>query len=193
MSLRPTDHLNWVSSDDVTKIVAPTTGKQDAGWLADEKPSHQHFNWIMNRVDKWLRFFDKSGFDAVVGAGSGCTHATLAAALADAALTTNVTVLLRDSQTLATTIAMSKAGWRIKARPGVTLTAGVATTAIAVTAANCVIEGLRFSGFATAVSFSAAADYGRVLNCNFATCTTEVDDSSATAGRYPLQVGNLSE
>jgi hypothetical protein len=139
-------------------------------------------------LQKWTAFYH-----AVCGSAAYCTHANLAAALADSLLTTGVRVLLTENQTLASSVAASKAKWLIEGLPGVTLTAGVATVGIAVTAASVTIRGLRFVGFATGISFSSAADYGRVQNCNFNTCTTEVDDTLATAGRLPMQTGNLTE
>ncbi len=150
-----------------------------------------NLNQAVTDRTKWLPA--NPAYDVVVGAGVGCTHATLAAALADASLTTNITVLLKDSATLAATITMTKAGWKIKARPGVTYTAGVATTAISVSAANCTIEGVRFSGFTTGVSLLSGGNYARILNCNFATTTTDVDVSGVTGALGPVITGSIDE
>ncbi len=132
-----------------------------------------------------------AGFHAVVGGETWCTHATIAAALADAALTTGVHVLVVSDQTLATTIAANKAWWTFTAKPGVILTAGAATVGFTVSAARIRIEGFKFAGFTTAVSFTAGGEYGRVLNCNFATCTNNVSETGVTA--FPLEIGSITE
>ncbi len=138
-------------------------------------------------MQKWA-----AGYDAVVGSADYCTHANLAAALADAALTTNVRVLVTTSQTLAATIAMSKAGWRVFGLPGVTFTAGVATTAITVTAERCEIRGLKFSGFTTGVFLSTGGGYARIADNYFVSTVTSVDDSGVVGVSGSIY-GNIEE
>ncbi len=136
-----------------------------------------NLNHAVTDRSKWLPAIIQ--YDAVIGAGVGCTHATLAAALADSALTDNISVYLKDSFTLAATVASStKAGWRIFGGPGATLTAGAGTVAFTITAAKWSIERIRFVGFATGVLFNTGGDYGRVINCNFNTTTTDVIDTT---------------
>ncbi len=164
---------------------------QDGNGVSYMSLTDTNLNHAVTDRTNWLP--ENQKYDVIVGAGVGCTHATFAAALADSALTTNVRVLLKDSATLAATIAMSKAGWQVTAAPGVTYTAGVATTAITVTDANCTIQGLRFSGFTIGIAFSTGGNYGRVLFCNFATTTTDVDTTGVAAAFQPAIVGSIDE
>lgn len=141
---------------------------------------------------KWLPV---NGWDAVVGTGGGCSHANLAAVVADVQLSTvnGVNVLLTANETIAATL-VPESAWYLKAiRPGITLTAGAASTCFTAQNPNMVFDGVRFSGFTTAIAFASGGDYGRVLNCNFHTCTNTVTFSGVTAGKYPLEVGNISE
>jgi hypothetical protein len=185
----------------VVEIVEPTTEKKGQGWLAGEKPPYNFFNWLFVRVGQWIRYFDKSSsaYDATIGAGDDCTHATLALAIADAGLTTNKRILVRDNITVNTSaISLTKAGWKIYARPGVTITKGTSTSGVSIAAANVELHGFRFAGFTAggdkAVVLTAAGDYARIMSCNFAVGTTlEVDDTAVTAGKVPVLLANISE
>ncbi len=198
---KPDNYIDWIPDNSATLISAPDTLKKAAGWAPLEKPPSQFFNWFWNIAGRWVRYFDKSSlfYDVTIGAGVDCTHATIAAALADSGVTTNLRVLLRDAIVGgATATSLTKAGWKIDAAPGVTFTKGVATTGLSVAAANIEIRGLRFVGFSVAldkpIAFTAAGDYGRVLHCNFATGgDIEVDDSSVTAGKKPIVLGCITE
>lgn len=181
------------------KVIAPSSEKKLAGWQANERPPNQQFNWFHQIIGQWIRFFDKTAnhFDVTVGAGADCTHATLAAAVADADVGTNITVLIRDSADIDTTIDLTKAGWKIYARPGVTYTKDGVTDCISIEAANIEIHGLRFAGFSTggdkAIDMTVAADYCRIMSCNFSSCDTEIDDTSVNAGKKPVLFGNITE
>lgn len=188
---KPED-IGWAPASEAA-IEEPSNGKKTTGFLPEEEPPSQWFNWFWKLVSNWTKHLELSSFDIIVGASAYATHTTLAAALADAAYTTNKRVLLLDSATLASTITLNKAGWRIYAAPGVTYTAGAATKAFSVTAARCEIRSLRLSGFTTGIEFTSAGDYGRVADCYFASCTTEIDESTATAGRLPNYYGNITE
>lgn len=130
-------------------------------------------------------------FDAVVGSGSGCTHATLAAALADAAVVAGSRILVTSSATIATMVTVSKANMLIEFSPGVTYTAGAATKAITLGAAGNRIRGGRFSGFATAIEISNTFNNQFVTECRFASCTTDVDDLNTTPNN--VIVNNITE
>lgn len=145
----------------------------------------------------WKLFNGPGVAQVVVGAGAYCTHATLAAAVADAAVGTNVRVLLTDSQNIGATVTLSKAGWQIEALPGVTYTKTGGVTGISCAANGIEIKGLRMAAWSTsgdkAISGTAAWTYGRVLFCNFNNCDTEIDDSSTVAGKKPITLGNFTE
>lgn len=198
MATKP-EQVDWRTDDDTDAIVPPSTGKRNVGWLSGEKPPYQYVNWFFRLVDKWLKFFEKTVdlYDVVIGSGEDATHATLVAAVADSGVGTNVTVLIRESFTgPATAVSLSKAGWKIHCRPGVTFTKHAsATTGLSIAAANVEVHGLRFAGFSTAgnkaVAFTIAGSYGRVVNCNFVSADTEVDDDSVVA--KPFVFGSISE
>lgn len=83
---RPTDKPNWIP-DDASGIVTPPGSKQNTGWLAEEKPPYQFFNWFWNRLTQIVDFVmpraDKYNIiiDTDVDEGD---YDTLAAYLADA-------------------------------------------------------------------------------------------------------------
>lgn len=133
-------------------------------------------------------------YDVIVGGASvaAATHATLAAAVADANVGANKRVLLADSQSGLGSMTLTKAGWRISALPGVTYSgSGVG---LIPSATGIWVEGLRMASFTTAVQFASAGTYGRVFNCNFASSVTlNVDDSAPPVGTLPLQYGNIQE
>ncbi len=135
--------------------------------------------------------------DVVVGSGIGCTHATLELALADVAVISGMEVCLTENLNIAAKITISKT-LHIRALPGVTATKTGGTVGLEANVTGITIEGLRFAGYTVsgnkAVSFTATGTYGRVRNCNFAVGTdTDIDDSSAPAGKKPLNIGNIIE
>lgn len=143
----------------------------------------------LDQLDAIANYAYRNGpFDVI----TGVTHQTLAAAVADGAVTTNKRVLLGVSETLASSVTLSKAGWRITALPGVTLTDGGAGTGLIAAAARVEFDHLRFSGFTTAIQFNGSSSYGRALFCNFLSCATEVDDTLAPTPK-PIPLGNITE
>lgn len=203
MTAKPSTRLDWVTSNDVTKITEPSSGKKALGWISAEKPAFQFFNWGWNIIDQWLKYFEAitdilvGQYDIVVGAASYCTHATLAAAVADAAQGAQKRVLLCDDASIASTIHLTKANWIITAKPGVTYTKNAVATGISCEASGIEIRGLRMVSWSTggdkAITGTSAWTYGRILFCNFLNCDTEIDDTSAPAGKKPVLLGNISE
>ena len=128
----------------------------------------------------WQSLNEITGFTAVVGSLPGCTHATLAAALAD---TTNVPagskILVTANETVNTTIAVTLANQEIVFLPGVTFTNGSAGTGLTIGAGGCRIRGGRFSGFTSAIVISSTFQYNFVTECRFASCTSEVTESDS--------------
>lgn len=180
---------------DPTKIQLPSGPQRSAGYAVGSKPPAQWFNWLYNLVSQWLYRLGPTAPDAIIGAGAYCTHDTIELAIAD---TVNVPagskVVLADSRTVNTAaIALTVAWASVEALPGVTYTAGTATQCFSMQAAGIHIKGLRFVGFATAILAQAAWTYGRWSFCNFNTCTTEVDDTLAPAGKKPEPACNITE
>ena len=64
MSTKPTSLPRWadVSGD----IVEPTSGKKDVGWVSDEEPPAQYFNWLLNLIYLWTRYLSDGVFDGDV-------------------------------------------------------------------------------------------------------------------------------
>lgn len=139
----------------------------------------------------WQDLNNYTGYAAIVGSAAYCTHADLAAALADAAVAAGSKILVTASETLNTTLTMSKINYQIDFLPGVTLTNGTAGTGITVAAGGCRIKGGRFSGFTTAISISATFQYNFITECRFASCTNEVTEVDGTPNN--LIFANITE
>lgn len=142
---------------------------------------------------------NQPGYHAMVGGSAFpfATHATLAAALADSNVPNVCRILLLDSQNIGTTINVNKSA-RIEALPGVTYTNSSAGVCFSMNAANAEVRNLRFSGFTTAIQAASggggsAWTYGRVLFCNFASCTTDIDTTNCVAGKIAVTLGNIDE
>lgn len=127
----------------------------------------------------WQDLNSFTGFAAICGTEAYCTHADIASALADSAVAAGSRILVVTSETINTTLSMTKANVHLEFLPGVTLTNGSAGTGITVGAAGIRIKGGRFSGFTTAISISATFQYNFVTECRFATCTNEVTEVDA--------------
>lgn len=188
--------IGWIPNN-TTGISTPPGGKLAVGWLSAEKPPFQYMNWFFNLVSQWVNRLGPNAPTVVVGSAAYCTHATLAAAVADSGVGTNINVLLTENYSVTSTIHLTKAGWHISAVPGITYTKSGTSTGISCEANDIQIIGLRFSSWSTggdkAITCTSAWTYGRVLFCNFFGCDTEVDDSSAQAGKLPVTLGNISE
>lgn len=131
-------------------------------------------------------------YKAIVGSAAGCTHSTLAAALADSAVVAGSRILVTLSATVDTSaITISKANLLIDFAPGVTYTAGTSTTCFTISAAGVRIRGARFSGFTTAITVSSTYNYCYITECRFASCTNEVTEADATPNN--VIIGNITE
>lgn len=203
---KPSSHLDWAVSNPnpSVNIIEPSSAKKIAAWAADERPPYEFFNWLFFRIDEWLKYFEQTTdaqdarFDAVIGAGPAATHATLQDAVNDVALGTDLWVLVEDSDTIDTTIQMTKARWRVEFRPGVVYTKGVATTMLQMDAEGIEIYWGRFVGWTvggdTVFEQTANCSYGKVVGARFGPGTdTEVDQSAVTAGHEGPVSDTISE
>jgi hypothetical protein len=156
-------------------------------------------NNALTQIAWWWPMSTPGAHQVVVGNAAYCTHASLAAAVADSNVGTNVKVLLTQSVTLANSVvALTKAGWQIEALPGVTYTAGGSTSALSCNASGIIIKLARFVGFTSAITFNSSGTYCRIKDCNFNTCTKGVDTTSAPTGgtagsQFPLEIGSIYE
>ena len=204
MATKPSKRLDWCPDADPAKIEEPIAGKRLLGYVANEKPTFKHHNWIFYLIDQWFKYFEDttdtntSIYNVIIGTGDDATHATLQAAVNDVALGTDQWVLVQESQTINTAISLTKAGWRIDCRPGVIFTKGSASTGISMEAARLELNNGRFVGFTTAgdkaVALTAAAEYCKIVGARFALNTdTEVDDTLVLAGKKPVIAQTISE
>ncbi len=70
---QPTDDFHWCTTGiPGVDIVEPPVNKQDIGWLSQEKPPYQYFNWLFNVLGQWLDFVAEigGGSSGVVPIGS---------------------------------------------------------------------------------------------------------------------------
>ena len=139
----------------------------------------------------WQKIQGFTGYTAICGAGAYCTHANLAAALADSAVVAGSRILVCDNQTINTTISVAKANITIDFLPGVTFTKGSADPCITFDAAGTRLKGGRFSGFTTAITISSTFQYNFVTECRFASCTTDVNEADSAPNN--IVTNNITE
>ncbi len=61
MATKPTTgHLDWITDDDGDKFAEPSGAKKLAGWVSNEKPPFQYFNWAFRLIDRWLKWTEAS-------------------------------------------------------------------------------------------------------------------------------------
>jgi hypothetical protein len=142
-------------------LVTAVTGVAASGAITDMRTCHKRLG----------------GYDAIVGATSDCTDADLASAIAR--VSAGAKILIASNLALTSGVSLNKANLQIEALPGVTLSGG-AITALTLAAAGCRIKGLRFSGFATAISISDTFNHHFITECRFSGCTNEITDNNAT-------------
>src|SRR3990172_1579843 len=61
MSAKPTSVPRW--ADVGGDIVEPTSGKKDIGWVFNEEPPAQYFNWLLNLTYQWLQYLSDGVLD----------------------------------------------------------------------------------------------------------------------------------
>lgn len=60
---KPNKTLEWIPTDDVALIIQPPIGLQNAGFVGDQKPLSQHFNYTWNMISKWTGWLHSTKFD----------------------------------------------------------------------------------------------------------------------------------
>src|SRR5947209_3785885 len=127
---KPPSHPDWIITFDPTRMIEPTSAKKTLGFVSGEAPTFQAFNWFYWIVDQWIKYFENvtdtigNYYDIVVGTGTQATHATLDAAVADAAQgpSKRIYILANASATLNSTIQLTKNDWQITFAPGAVYT-----------------------------------------------------------------------
>jgi phosphoribosylformimino-5-aminoimidazole carboxamide ribonucleotide (ProFAR) isomerase len=65
---KPTETLEWTPSG--AAVVAPTSGKQAAGYVGGERPPAEHFNWAFKTETGWQEYLKAGLFEGVFGLAS---------------------------------------------------------------------------------------------------------------------------
>ena len=63
---KPTNKPGWNPSDP-SKVVEPSSTKKTQGWAAGEKPTAEHFNWLMKTLSQWVDYVDTAGVQGPKG------------------------------------------------------------------------------------------------------------------------------
>lgn len=202
---KPAGHINWVPDEDPLKAQEPSPAKKALGFVPTERPSPFQHNWLWARIDGWLKYLesisDESAaalkeFNAVVGTSDGCTHDTLADAIADAA--PGWKILVTESANIAARVALNIADIEILFKPGVVYTKTGDTVCFEYSSARIKVRGGRFVGYTTSGDivhkYLSGADYCHLLESIFAVSTdTDYDDSAVTVGKKPVVANTIVE
>jgi hypothetical protein len=205
MPTKPAGHIGWVPDENAAKAVEPILAKKTLGFVGDERPDFKHHNWLWARIHNWLVYLEAitdqntaalKDFDAIVGSTAGCTHATLAAAIA--AASSGWKILVTESASIATRITVNKADIEITFKPGVVYTKTGDTVCMEYSTARVKVRGGRFVGYSTSGDivhrYLLGADYCHLLESIFGTGTdTDYDDSAVTAGKKPIVANTIAE
>lgn len=73
---KPASLPRWADSGG--DIVEPNSGKKDTGWVDDEEPANEFFNWWQNNVYQWTQYVnnpDLVSAGAIATAETGIRHA----------------------------------------------------------------------------------------------------------------------
>lgn len=63
MATRPTLEPRWMTDPnfaDVNQTAEPNEGKKDVGWVGQEKPPAQYFNWLCGLLFRWVKWLNAS-------------------------------------------------------------------------------------------------------------------------------------
>ena len=62
----PSEKFHWATTAiPGVDIVEPPDNKKDIGWLSQEKPPYQYFNWLFNILGQWLDYVEEIGDNVV--------------------------------------------------------------------------------------------------------------------------------
>ena len=197
---KPSSKPEWMPGAGAPEVQEPSSGKKITGWLIDERPPREYFNWLFQNLSEWVDYLESLtdetvGFSAIfkyrVGTGSFATHATLNAAIADAAAGDGILVL--SDATINTIQSISKNNLLIQFLPGVTYSKGSATSALQIQASGCRIKGGRFFGFNGgsdhAILIDVGSNFSFISECRFSGNTNDVTDNNGNSTIF----GNINE
>lgn len=98
---KPAEKLDWINDDDPGKIIAPSIAQKLAGWVKDQLPPAQRFNWFWNLISNLQIYLQAQVEDWIVidSDSDEGDYATLAAYIADAP-TAGDRILIKEDQTV---------------------------------------------------------------------------------------------
>ena len=199
MLSKPTKHLDW-ATDVGAPVVEPGSAKKASGWVPDERPPAQFFNYNTKLQDEWNKYFEQEiGFavatwSAIVGdTGSNpvATHDTLEDVMADGGIPNGAKVLVLDNvAAVNAAIIVNKTDMEIHFMPGVSYTKGTAINCLSIQAPGVKIINGKFYGWTAGgdavMILNGLASYCVFRDCRFGSGTTlEVDDSATNPGTQP--------
>lgn len=63
---KPAEKIHWATTAiPGVDIVEPPDNKKDIGWLSQEKPPYQYFNWLFNLIGQWQEYTEEIGDNIV--------------------------------------------------------------------------------------------------------------------------------
>lgn len=181
MAVKPSSKLDWTTSNPAVRT-EPTGSKKNTGFGIGERPARETVNWMFYNVDEWIDYLEEvtDGFGSYFNAIVGPNHyADLNAAVA--AVGAGSRILVLASATINTIQVISKNSLTIEFQPGVVYTKGTASSALQIQADHVKIVGGQFYNFSgvsdAAILIDPAADFTKIRDCHFRTCTTDVTDN----------------
>lgn len=172
----------------------PTGSQKDVGYMSNQKPTFQNFNWLFYNVTLWIRYFvgavnalNNTGVAYEASIGTGGTYADINAAMADGGLPAGSRLLVLNSLVLTTTQQITKVNTQIDLRPGVVLSDGGAATGIRISATGVRIRGGKLSGFSVAAFLiDLASDFSMIGEMRFFGNTNDITDNNGKGTTYAL-------
>lgn len=122
--------------------------------------------------------YNGATYDAVVGSGPFCTHATLNDVMSDLNAANIKNILVESHPALAATQVINQNDVRIEFKKGSSLTAGAEVTlGLNINANGCEVLGAKVSGFTTGIEIQATKKNNLISRCRFVACTSDISDN----------------
>jgi hypothetical protein len=150
---KPSEHLEWCvgNPDPGTNVIEPDGAKKIAGWVQDESPYAEHFNYLFNLQDLWNKYLEETTDDLVSLTEESVTSITTTPVTLTAAETRHI-LLVDTSAARTLTLPAAAAGLRFTIKDK---TGQASTNPITIARAGSEsIEGL-------AANYTLEADWGR--------------------------------
>lgn len=178
--------INWTvgNVDFATITVEPSNAKKQQGWMPDEMPPMEYFNWLFYQCDQLSQWLDRAkGADIIVGDETIDDYDNLSDAIA--AATEGQTIRVKKDLTLNSTVVINVDNLRLVIDPQYSIIKGTALTGLQIDANGVrLIEG-RMQGFSTsgdkAIEVLTGSLYCMIRDYRFKDCDTDVSDVDGTS------------